>query len=184
MIVISSSLVALIVAAFVIDTTGASTQRWKSVKKTTVVGFFAQDLAETNETTFDYVRVNSVQLRTYFLSFECFPGADFGKITSNFGLLDRFRIPGLDERGLGVSLEERNDRDQDDDRRGAPWKEFEQAIEKLNRRSPKNTAYKVLYLARHGEGFHVSLIPRQRLLSELAWAMADLSFRTLLVPKN
>lgn len=77
MIVISSSLVALIVAAFVIDATGASTQRWKSVKKTTVVGFFAQDLAETNETTFDYVRVNSVQLRTYFLSFECFPGVDF-----------------------------------------------------------------------------------------------------------
>lgn len=75
MIVISSSLVALIVAAFVIDTAGAGTQRWKSVKKTTVVGFFAQDLAETNETTFDYVRV---QLRTYFsFSFECFPGIDY-----------------------------------------------------------------------------------------------------------
>lgn len=55
MVVISSSLVALIVAAFVVDTAGAGTHKWKSVKKTTVVGFFAQDLAETNEATFDYV---------------------------------------------------------------------------------------------------------------------------------
>lgn len=68
MVVVFSSLVALAIAAFVVDTTGASTQRWKSVKKTTVVGFFAQDLAETNETTFDYVSVNSVQLRISFLS--------------------------------------------------------------------------------------------------------------------
>lgn len=55
MVVIFSSLVALIVAAFVVDTAGAGTRGWKSVKKSTVVGFFAQDLAETNETTFDYV---------------------------------------------------------------------------------------------------------------------------------
>lgn len=66
MVVIFSSLVALFVAAFIVDTAGAGVQRWKSVKKTTVVGFFAQDLAETNETTFDYVSVNSVQLGIYF----------------------------------------------------------------------------------------------------------------------
>ncbi|KAL0639306.1 putative phosphoglycerate mutase pmu1 [Maublancomyces gigas] len=119
MVVIFSSLVALFVAAFIVDTAGAGVQRWKSVKKTTVVGFFAQDLAETNETTFDYLT--------------------FREITSNFGLLDKFRVPGL---------EERNDRDH------APWKKFKEAIEKLNKKSPKNTAYKVLYLARHGEGYH------------------------------
>lgn len=69
MVVVFSSLVALVIAGFVVDTAGTGTQRWKSVKKTTVVGFFAQDLAETNETTFDYVRVNSVQLKIFFSFF-------------------------------------------------------------------------------------------------------------------
>lgn len=66
MVVIFGSLVALIIAVFVVDTAGAGTQKWKSVKKTAVVGFFAQDLAETDETTFDYVRVNSIQLGIFF----------------------------------------------------------------------------------------------------------------------
>ena len=35
------------------------------------------------------------------------------------------------------------------------WKKFERAIQKLNEDAPKNTGYKVLYLARHGEGYHV-----------------------------
>lgn len=59
MVVVFSSFVALLTVFYVMGGAEAGTQRWKSIRKTNVVGFFAQDLAETNETTFDYVRDNS-----------------------------------------------------------------------------------------------------------------------------
>ncbi|KAG9004068.1 hypothetical protein FRB90_011057 [Tulasnella sp. 427] len=34
------------------------------------------------------------------------------------------------------------------------WSTFEKKISKLNKKSDEDTSYKVLYLARHGEGFH------------------------------
>lgn len=63
--------------------------------------------------------------------------------------------------------DEGNDDDKDKDKndenvekeestKKAPWKEFKKAIKKLNKKAPKGTAYKVLYLARHGQGYHVS----------------------------
>lgn len=76
------------------------------------------------------------------------------KIASNFGLLDKFQVLGLEERDLGLeetALEKRHESDQ----KKAPWGRFKHAIEKLNKKAPKNTAYKVLYLARHGQGYHV-----------------------------
>lgn len=43
-----------------------------------------------------------------------------------------------------------------------PWGRFKRAIEQLNRKAPRNTEYKVFFLARHGEGFHVS--PSRRIV--------------------
>lgn len=63
--VVFSSIVALLTTALVMNSAEAGTSRWKSVKKTTVVGFFAQDLASTDETTFDYVSGNSGLLTLY-----------------------------------------------------------------------------------------------------------------------
>jgi len=35
------------------------------------------------------------------------------------------------------------------------WGRFRKAISRLNDQAPRNTVYKVLYLARHGQGAHV-----------------------------
>jgi hypothetical protein len=57
-VIVSSSIAALfiITAGLVMQPTGASKQKWKSIRKTNVVGFFAQDLADTDDVAFDYVR--------------------------------------------------------------------------------------------------------------------------------
>jgi hypothetical protein len=49
-----SALIYLATLAMSVDA-GASLGRWKDIKKTNVPGFFMQDLAETNPTTFDWV---------------------------------------------------------------------------------------------------------------------------------
>lgn len=102
------------------------------------------------------------------------------KIASNFGLLDKFQVQGIDERDLGLelgsreeaTLEERGDKGGHDDKKGAPWEKFEKTIKTLNKKAPRNTAYKVLYLARHGQGYHVRpLIPTT--LALVNWVQAD-----------
>ncbi|MCJ1338970.1 hypothetical protein MMC09_004259 [Bachmanniomyces sp. S44760] len=37
---------------------------------------------------------------------------------------------------------------------GTQWQRFEAEVDRLNRQSPKSVVYKVLFLGRHGEGFH------------------------------
>lgn len=34
------------------------------------------------------------------------------------------------------------------------WQRFEHYVDTLNRKADKNTQYKVLFMARHGEGYH------------------------------
>jgi len=36
-----------------------------------------------------------------------------------------------------------------------PWRKFKSVIKSLNKNAPKNTQYKVFFIARHGQGFHV-----------------------------
>ena len=45
----------------------------------------------------------------------------------------------------------------DSDSKKPKWGKFQEAINKLNREAPKNVGYKVLFLARHGQGYHVRL---------------------------
>ncbi|KAL7268959.1 putative phosphoglycerate mutase pmu1 [Rhizina undulata] len=104
-------------------------QKWKSIEKSTVKGFFAQDLPETNDATFDFV-------------------------ASNFGLLDKFDVPELDNKGLDLELRSEIGERGEGGVKKAPWRRFEKAIRQLNRQAPKNTVYKVLYVARHGQGYH------------------------------
>jgi len=39
-------------------------------------------------------------------------------------------------------------------KRETQWQRFEHYVETLNERGGKHTQYKVLFLARHGEGYH------------------------------
>jgi hypothetical protein len=67
---------------------------------------------------------------------------------------------GLDERDFELELREETALGAEhhrDDKRSISWKKFGNAIKKLNEKAPINTAYKVLYLARHGQGYHVRL---------------------------
>ncbi|KAK4892233.1 putative phosphoglycerate mutase pmu1 [Elasticomyces elasticus] len=79
---------------------------------TTVTGYFLQDLASTNVSTFDYT-------------------------ATNFGLINR-TYPAT--AGLKANLTQ--------------WQQFEAQVNALNADAPLNTAYKVLFLGRHGEGYH------------------------------
>ncbi|KAM3069432.1 putative phosphoglycerate mutase pmu1 [Clarireedia jacksonii] len=63
----------------------------------------------------------------------------FDYAAENFGLIDR---------------EYDTDRDFDPERKLTQWQRFEHHIHTLNRQTPLNVQYKVLYLGRHGEGYH------------------------------
>jgi len=58
--------------------------------------------------------------------------------------LDEFGVPGLEMEREGEGEGERSRK----------WGKFRKAIGRLNSQAPGNTVYKVLYLARHGQGFH------------------------------
>nr|POF23953.1 putative phosphoglycerate mutase [Quercus suber] len=79
---------------------------------TTVSGYFLQDVASTNATSFDYS-------------------------TTNFGLINRTYDSTQGSKGPLTQ-----------------WQQFERQVEALNAAAPFNTAYKVLFLGRHGEGYH------------------------------
>lgn len=63
----------------------------------------------------------------------------FDFTTSNFGLINR-----------SYDTDPRTDPDQ----RLTQWQRFEAYVTNLNERREKGTMHKVLYLGRHGEGFH------------------------------
>ena len=51
----SIACVAVLVMNSIAQATWTPKQQWSSIRYSTVAGFFAQDLPETDETTFDYV---------------------------------------------------------------------------------------------------------------------------------
>jgi len=63
----------------------------------------------------------------------------FDYTASNFGLVGR---------------DYDSDADFDPDRRYTQWQRFEAYVNDLNKNSNTDTSYKVLYLGRHGEGYH------------------------------
>ncbi|KAB8210515.1 histidine phosphatase superfamily [Aspergillus parasiticus] len=85
------------------------------VNYTTVTGYFLQDEATTDPSTFDFT-------------------------TTNFGLINR-TYPTDREHGNKNSHR-------------TQWERFYHQVVELNRKSAPNVDYKVLFLGRHGEGWH------------------------------
>ncbi|KAB8238878.1 histidine phosphatase family protein [Aspergillus alliaceus] len=81
------------------------------INYTTVTGYFLQDEATTDPSTFDFT-------------------------ATNFGLINR-TYPN-DKKNSNLTQ----------------WERFHHQVVDLNRRSPPNVDYKVLFLGRHGEGWH------------------------------
>ncbi|TGO67971.1 hypothetical protein BOTNAR_0032g00150 [Botryotinia narcissicola] len=97
-----------------------------------------------------YMMNNRVQPRTRHMEFRNVVGyfiqddqntnsETFNYTESNFGLKDRVYD---------------TDADFDPERQKTQWERFENHVVKLNNQTPKNVQYKVLYLGRHGEGYH------------------------------
>lgn len=101
------------------------------INYTTVTGYFLQDDPSTNASDFDNVR---------YVSSSCVSGADSCLQTAvNFGLINRTY-----------------DTDAQYDPKGekTQWQRFAHKVWSLNRASGKNLQYKVLYMGRHGDGYH------------------------------
>lgn len=101
------------------------------VNYTTVPGFFLQDEEATNPTGFDYVcpHINHF-LRSQQLTEK--------QTQWNFGLLNR-TYP-TDKKS--------------DSKKLTQWQRFENYVDYLNDKSGRNVNYKVLFMGRHGEGYH------------------------------
>lgn len=54
----------------------------------------------------------------------------------------------------------------DPDQKKTPWARFENHLAHLNQEDPQNTKYKVIYLARHGQGYHNV---QESLVGRAAW---------------
>ncbi|KAK5131440.1 hypothetical protein LTR08_000904 [Meristemomyces frigidus] len=97
---------AILVSAQTLNVTN-STSGYTSYS--TVTGYFLQDEATTNASTFDYTATN------------------FGLINSSYP-------------ATTGNLTQ--------------WQKFEAQVDALNANAPLNTVYKVLFMGRHGEGYH------------------------------
>lgn len=97
----------------------------------TVMGYFLQDLNSTNATTFDYVHTSTFQSQRTTLTLP--------QTATNFGLINRTYPTdhGFDPHG-----------------RKTQWQRFAHFVSSLNAHSGPNTQYKVLFMGRHGEGYH------------------------------
>ncbi|EME47324.1 hypothetical protein DOTSEDRAFT_145863 [Dothistroma septosporum NZE10] len=106
------------IALAAVAATGASAASLRTsastgyINYTTVTGYFLQDEAATNASTFNYTQ-------------------------SNFGLIDR-TYPATE--GLTANLTQ--------------WQRFERQVDALNAAASLNTVYKVLFMGRHGQGYH------------------------------
>ncbi|GFF59207.1 phosphomutase-like protein 3 [Aspergillus lentulus] len=100
-----------------------------------VAGFMMMAESITSES---HLRLSTVT--GYFMQDEPTTDPDtFDYVTSNFGLIPR-------------SYD--SDAEFDPDGRRTQWERFEHHIKKLNAESRPETSYRLLYLGRHGEGYH------------------------------
>ncbi|KAL9008318.1 MAG: hypothetical protein Q9173_006545 [Seirophora scorigena] len=112
--ILATLAVFLTCTACFVDATPKHDQQSSYINYTTVTGYFLQDEASTNASTFSF-------------------------IDTNFGLINR-TYP------TDVNYDPKGKRTQ--------WHRFTNQVFRLNRDAPRGTQYKVLYMGRHGEGYH------------------------------
>lgn len=94
-------------------------------------------LAHASKVAHTYINYTTVT--GYFLQDEPSTNAtNFNFTTTNFGLINR-SYP--------------SDSETDDDRL-TQWQRFRREVSQLNRRAPRGVEYKLLYMGRHGNGYH------------------------------
>jgi hypothetical protein len=74
-----------------------------------------------------------------------------GEVSTNFGLINRTYD---DDIKLHARHGGDHEEEEAEDTEKTQWQRFEQQIRALNSKADPNTQYKVLYLGRHGQGFH------------------------------
>ena len=106
--------VAVIAALWLLVLSAASSKTQNDhINYSTVTGFFLQDEAPTNASSFNFM-------------------------TTNFGLLNR-------SYPSDQSLHLHNP---------TQWQRFQHQVSRLNQEAPRGTQYKLLYMGRHGDGYH------------------------------
>ena len=101
-------------------------------------GLFSTSVADSSKTPNFYINYTTVT--GYFLQDE--PSTDasiFNFMTTNFGLINR-TYP------ADTTLHSHHNLTQ--------WQRFNHQVTQLNREAPRGTEYKLLYMGRHGDGYH------------------------------
>jgi len=98
------------------------------INYTTVTGYFLQDDPSTNATSFDYVSQTHLDVELTALTST--------QTATNFGLINQ-TYPAIGSTGNLTQ-----------------WQQFEAQVNSLNANAPLDTVYKVLFMGRHGEGYH------------------------------
>ena len=100
----------------------------------TVTGYFLQDEPQTDPTTFQYVRPSQEESKRQLTHRD-----DDGQNMTHLGLIDR----PYECDGDSVVHHSKTQ-----------WQRFEDEVQRLQHQAGRDVQYKVLYLARHGEGTH------------------------------
>lgn len=145
----------LMLAAATALLSGASEAQYLNTTKgagyisySTVTGFFLQDEPDTVASGFDYVRCLLETCRHRHLT-ELQTAVNFGLINQTY--------PGS---ATGNTTQ---------------WQRFAQVVDSLNANAELNTAYKVLFMGRHGEGFHNAA---ESYYGTPAWNVCDIIYET------
>lgn len=100
--------------------------------------FFSTGVADSSKTSASYITYSTVT--GYFLQDEPSTNAStFNFMTTNFGLINR-TYP------ADTTLHSNHNLTQ--------WQRFKHQVTQLNREAPRGTEYKLLYMGRHGDGYH------------------------------
>lgn len=101
-------------------------------------GLFSLSVADSSKTPSSYINYTTVT--GYFLQDEPSTNAStFNFMTTNFGLINR-TYP------ADTTLHSHHNLTQ--------WQRFKHQVTQLNREAPPGTEYKLLYMGRHGDGYH------------------------------
>ena len=111
---------------------GAANDEPSYINYTTVTGFFLQDDPKTVSSTFDYVYSNPINAKSIKANSSFQTATNFGLINQTYD----------------------TDGEYDPEHKKTQWQRFEHKVFRLNRHSGRNVQYKVLYMGRHGEGYH------------------------------
>ena len=96
-------------------------------------------VTSTEASRFTHTYINYTTVTGYFLQDEVFTNATTFNFTStNFGLIDRIYPSDLSTHGRHLKQ----------------WQRFKRQVSHLNRHAPRDVEYKVLYMGRHGNGYH------------------------------